>query len=108
MLRTIERYYVAVALLLRAGSGAITQAQLEKSCQDMAQRMVTLYGFHSPDFFDRSLFEGFVGLLRRRGVIRADSEGKLQYDAMLERIGEDAQRLLSEQLRHSILQVAHG
>jgi len=108
MLRTIERYYVAVALLLRAGSGTITQAQLEMSCRDMAQRMVTLYGFHSPDFFDRSLFEGFVGLLRRRGVIRADSQGKLQYDAMLERIAEDAQRLLSEQLRHSILQAVHG
>jgi glycerol-3-phosphate O-acyltransferase len=74
----------------------------------MARRMVTLYGFYSPEFFDRSLFEGFLGLLRRRGVIRADAEGRLQYDDMLVRIADDAQLVLSEQLRHSILQVVHG
>jgi glycerol-3-phosphate O-acyltransferase len=107
-LQTIERYYLAIALLLRAGSGQMTQAQLEKRCQEMAQRMVTLYGFFSPEFFDRSLFEGFLGLLRRRAVIRADAEGKLVFDDVLERIASDAQLVLSEQLRHSILQVVHG
>ena len=70
--------------------------------------MVTLYGFYSPDFFDRSLFESFIGLLRRRGVIRVDGEGKLAYDDVLSRIADDAQLVLSEALRHSILQVMHG
>jgi glycerol-3-phosphate O-acyltransferase len=107
-LQTIERYYLAIALLLRAGSGTLTQVDLERRCQEMAQRMVTLYGFYSPEFFDRSLFEGFLGLLRRRGVIRADAEGKLVFDAVLDRIADDAQLVLSEQLRHSILQVAHS
>ncbi len=108
MLQTIERYYLAIALLLRAGSGQIAQVELEKQCQEMARRMVTLYGFYSPEFFDRALFEGFLGLLRRRGVIRADAEGRLTYDAVLERIADDAQLVLSEQLRHSILQIVHG
>lgn len=108
MLQTIERYYLAIALLLRAGSGQIAQAELERQCQEMARRMVTLYGFYSPEFFDRALFEGFLGLLRRRGVIRADSEGRLVFDDVLERIADDAQLVLSEQLRHSILQVVHG
>jgi glycerol-3-phosphate O-acyltransferase len=104
----IERYYLAIALLLRAGSGAVTQAELEKRCQQMAQRMTTLHGLHSPEFFDRSLFESFLSLLRRRGVIRADGEGKLVFDEALDRIADDAQLVLSEQLRHSILQVVHG
>jgi glycerol-3-phosphate O-acyltransferase len=108
MLQAIERYYLAIALLLRAGSGVLTQAQLEQHCQDMARRMVTLYGFYSPEFFDRALFEGFLGLLRRRGVIRADGEGKLVFDEVLEQIASDAQLVLSEQLRHSILQVVHS
>jgi hypothetical protein len=30
------------------------------------------------------------------------------FDAVLERVAEDAQLVLSEQLRHSILQVVHG
>ena len=61
-----------------------------------------------PEFFDRALFEGFLSLLRRRGVIRADGEGRLVFDDVLERIASDAQLVLSEQLRHSILQVVHG
>jgi glycerol-3-phosphate O-acyltransferase len=107
-LQIIERYYLAIALLLRAGPGALTQAELEKRCQQMAQRMVTLYGFYSPEFFDRSLFEGFLSLLRRRGVLRADGDGRLVFDDVLSRIADDAQLVLSEQLRHSILQVVHG
>jgi glycerol-3-phosphate O-acyltransferase len=107
-LQTIERYYLAIALLLRAGSGAVSQSELEKNCQQMAQRMMTLYGFHSPEFFDRSLFEGFLSLLRRRGVLRADAEGRLVFDEVLRQIAEDAQLVLSEQLRHSILQLVNG
>lgn len=107
-LQTIERYYLAIALLRRAGSGTVTQAELEKRSQQMAERMLKLYGFHSPEFHDRSLFEGFIGLLRRRGVLRADSEGRLVYDEVLDRVADDAQLVLSEQLRHSILQVIHG
>src|SRR5690606_28107250 len=86
MLQTLERYYVAIALLLNAGSGRIAQAELGRKCQEVAQRIVTLYGFYSPEFFDRSLFDGFLGLLRRRGVIRADGEGRLVFDDVLERV----------------------
>jgi glycerol-3-phosphate O-acyltransferase len=108
MLETLERYYLAIALLLRAGSGRIAQAELGRKCQEVAQRIVTLYGFYSPEFFDRSLFEAFLAQLRRRGVIRGDAEGNLVFDDVLERVAEDAQLVLSEQLRHSILQVVHG
>jgi glycerol-3-phosphate O-acyltransferase len=108
MLQTIERYYLVVALLLRAGSGQIAPAELARQCQEMAQRMVTLYGFYSPEFVDRTLFDGFVGLLRRRGVVRADAESRLVFDGELGRIAEDVRQVLSEQLRHSILQVVHG
>jgi glycerol-3-phosphate O-acyltransferase len=108
MLRTIERYYLVVALLLRAGSGRLSQAELGQQCQQMAQQMERLYGFYSPDFFDRTLFEGFVGQLRRRGVLRADADGKLIYGDELRQLAQEARLVLSEQLRHSILQVVHG
>ncbi len=108
MLQTLQRYYLAIALLLHAGSGTIAQAELGARCQQMARRIVTLYGFYSPEFFDRTLFDGFLAQLRRRGVIRGDAEGRLVFDDVLERVAEDAQLVLSEQLRHSILQVVHG
>jgi glycerol-3-phosphate O-acyltransferase len=106
-IQTIERYYLAVALLLKAGSGEITQSLLEERCQLMAQRMTMLYGFNSPEFFDRSLFKHFIDLLRERGVVRVSSAGKLEFDEVLVRVADDAQVVLNEQIRHSILQVTH-
>jgi glycerol-3-phosphate O-acyltransferase len=106
-IQTIERYYLAIALLVRAGSGEITQKALEERCQAMAQRMTMLYGFNSPEFFDRTLFENFIDLLRARGVVTIDAAGLLQFDDVLIRVAADAQLVLSEQIRHSILQVTH-
>jgi glycerol-3-phosphate O-acyltransferase len=104
-IQTIERYYLAISLLLEAGSGAITQKSLEQQCQLAAQRMNMLYGFNSPEFFDRSLFENFIDLLRERGVLKAGEGGNLEFDEVLVRVAADAQLVLSEQIRHSILQV---
>ena len=107
-IQTIERYYLAIAVLVRAGSGEITQTLLEERCQLMAQRMTMLYGFNSPEFFDPSLFENFIDLLRARGVVRTGESGRLLFDDVLIRVAADAQLVLSEQIRHSILQVTHG
>ena len=81
--QTIERYYLAIALLERAGSGEISQKALEERCQLMAQRMTMLYGFNSPEFFDRALFGSFISLLRQRGVLRVDAAGHLAFDEVL-------------------------
>jgi glycerol-3-phosphate O-acyltransferase len=106
-LQVIERYYLAIAVLRQAGSGQITQRALEERCQLAAQRMTMLYGFNSPEFFDRALFENFIDLLRERSVLRTGEGGKLEYDEVLERVATDAQIVLSEQIRHSILQITH-
>ena len=107
-IQTIERYYLAIAQLVKAGSGQITQVALEERCQLTAQRMGMLYGLNSPEFFDRTMFENFIDLLRARGVIRLSAGGKLEFDEVLMRVAADAQFVLSEQIRHSILQVTHG
>jgi glycerol-3-phosphate O-acyltransferase len=106
-IQTIERYYLAVALLLQAGSGQITQYALEERCQLLGKRMTMLYGFNSPEFFDRTMFEHFIDLLRARGVVRLAEGGKLSFDDVLTQVAQDAQLVLQEQIRHSILQVTH-
>ncbi len=107
-IQTIERYYLAVALLLQAGSGAITQTALEARCQLLGQRMAILYGFNSPEFFDRTMFANFIDLLRARAVVRVSPAGRLEFDEVLMRVAADAQLVLSEQIRHSILQVTQA
>jgi glycerol-3-phosphate O-acyltransferase len=107
-IQTIERYYLAIALLLQAGSGSITQEALEQRCHLMAQRMSVLYGLNSPEFFDKSLFRNFLDLLRRRNVIQVADDGRLSFGEPLLAVAADAQLVLSEQIRHSILQVTLG
>ena len=104
----IERYYIAVSLLLKAGSGRLTQEALERQCQLTAQRMSMLYELNSPEFFDRALFGNFIDLARSRRVLSTGPDGKLTFErVMLDAIVRDAQLVLHEQIRNSILQVVH-
>ena len=106
--QTIERYYLAIALLLHGGRSTLTPEALEKRCVTMAQRMSVLYGLAAPEFFDRAMFRDFIELLRLRGVVRLDADGRLTYDESLLAVAEDARIVLSEQIRNSILQVTHS
>jgi glycerol-3-phosphate O-acyltransferase len=104
----LERYYLAMSLLLKAGSGRVTREALERQCQLVAQRMALLYEINSPEFFDRALFGNFVDQLRSRGVLSQTPEEKLAFEpTVLEAIVADAQLVLHEQVRNSILQVVH-
>jgi glycerol-3-phosphate O-acyltransferase len=107
-IQTIERYYLTIALLLQSGSGVIGQEALEQRCHLMAQRLSVLYGLNSPEFFDKRLFSDFIGLLRRRDVVQTSEQGNLLFGDPLLAVAADAQLVLSEQIRHSILQVTLG
>ena len=107
-IQTLERYYLVVALLLQAGSDTVGAEALEQRCHLMAQRMSVLYGFDSPEFFDKSLFRTFIDLLQRRDVVQVSAQGNLVFGAALEEVAVDARLVLSEQIRRSILQVTLG
>ena len=104
----IERYYLVISVLLKAGSGRIGQEALESQCQLMAQRISLVHELNSPEFFDKALFKNFIELLRARKVIGVNAEGRLVFDEILQVIVEDAQLVLHEQIRNSILQVTHA
>jgi glycerol-3-phosphate O-acyltransferase len=103
----LERYYLTISLLVKAGSGRISQESLENQCQLMAQRMSLLYELNSPEFFDKTLFKNFIDLLRARNVVGVNAEGRLTFTEMLLAVSSDAQLVLHEQIRNSILQVTH-
>lgn len=104
----LERYYLAISQLLRAGSGRISQQALVHQCQITAQRMSMLYALNSPEFFDRALFDQFINQLRLHDVVGTSPDDKLVYDTQsLEAIAADAKMVLAEQIRNSILQVVH-
>jgi len=103
--QAFERYYIAIAVLVKNGSGSLSTGELENLCQLSAQRLSLLYSQAAPEFFDRALFRGFIGKLRELGFVRLDGSSKLTYDERLEAWAKDARIILSRELRHSILKV---
>ncbi|MCG6118744.1 MAG: glycerol-3-phosphate 1-O-acyltransferase PlsB [Aquimonas sp.] len=103
--QAFERYYIAIAVLVKNGSGVLATGELENLCQLTAQRLSLLYSQAAPEFFDRALFRGFIGKLRELGFVRTDAAGKLEYDERLETWAKDARLILSRELRHSILKI---
>ncbi|QKZ06349.1 glycerol-3-phosphate 1-O-acyltransferase PlsB [Pseudomonas eucalypticola] len=105
--QTLQRFYMAIALLLNSGQNTLTAEALEDLCTIMAQRLSILHGLNAPEFFDKSLFRHFIQTLLDQGVLRRDTDGKLGY---LEGLGElaegAAKRVLPADLRLSIRQVA--
>lgn len=105
LMQAFERYYIALAVLAKNGSGKISAGELETLCHLTAQRLSLLYAQVAPEFFDRSLFKGFIAVLREQHLVRTDENGKLIYDATLENWAKDAKLVLSREVIHSILKI---
>jgi len=103
MVPMLQRFYLVVAILVHHGSGKLTRAELESLCEQSAERLSMIYGLHSPDFFNRTLFHDFIRKLQDLNVLRRNGDGKLEFDDSITSIGADARLVLGEEIRHSIL-----
>jgi len=103
MVPMLQRFYLVIAILVQHGSGALSRVQLERMCKLSAERLTMIYGLHSPDFFNTTLFRDFIRKLQEQAVLRRNAEGMLEYDADIVSIGADARLVLGEEIRHSIL-----
>src|SRR5690606_24136090 len=80
--------------------------ELESLCQLAAQRLSLLYAPAAPEFFDKTLFRGFIQKLRQLKLVWVDENGKLAFDQRLEAWARDAKFILGRELRHSIEKVS--
>ena len=107
IVQTLQRFYMATALLLKAGQNSISAEELENLCTVMAQRLSILHGLNAPEFFDKNLFRHFIKSLLSQGVLRQDEAGKLSHHPKLSELVEGAaKRVLPAEIRLSIQQVA--
>jgi len=103
MVPMLQRFYLVIAILVRNGSGALSRGRLESMCQQSAERLSMIYGLHSPDFFNKTLFHDFIRTLQDLEVLRRNADGTIEFDDDLTNIGADARLVLGEEIRHSIL-----
>ncbi|MGH8190948.1 MAG: glycerol-3-phosphate 1-O-acyltransferase PlsB [Rhodanobacteraceae bacterium] len=105
LLQAFERYYIAVAALVKNGPHTLSAGQLENLCQLAAQRLSLLYQQSAPEFFDKSLFRGFIQKLRDRRIVWAGADGKLEFDGVLNGVARDARLILAREVRQSIMKI---
>ena len=105
LLQAFERYYITIAVLVKNGSGAVRAGELENLCHLTAQRLSLLYSQSAPEFFDRSLFRGFIATLRELEFVRVGENGKLVYNERLEAWAKDSKIILSRELRQAIMKI---
>ncbi|HXH01210.1 MAG TPA: glycerol-3-phosphate 1-O-acyltransferase PlsB [Xanthomonadaceae bacterium] len=104
--QAFERYYIAISVLVKNGSGAVSATELENLCQLAAQRLSLLYSVTAPEFFDRTLFRGFIQKLRELKLVWPDANAKLAFDARLDIWAGDARTILGRELRHTIEKIS--
>lgn len=105
VIQILERYYLAIALLQRSGSGVVSKDDMVVNCSLMAQRISILHGLNAPEFFDKALFRNLIDELLERGVLNLNSNGHIEFGERIHQVANDAKMLLNADLRRSILQV---
>jgi len=104
--QAFERYYIAISVLVKNGPGTLGAAELESLCQQAAQRLSLLYAPAAPEFFDKTLFRGFIQKLRELKLVWPDENSKLLFDERLDAWARDAKAILGRELRHTIEKVS--
>ena len=100
----LERFYIGLSLLQRAGSATLDRRDLLKECRRTAARMSTLYGINAPEFSEVRLFEGFVQGLLEDGVVAEGDDGKLVFDSRIDAILRTAKTTIAVELRQALEQ----
>ena len=104
--QAFERYYIAISVLAKNGPGTLGAGELESMCHLAAQRLSLLYAPAAPEFFDKTLFRGFIQKLRELKLVWPDENSKLVFDARLAALAQDAEVILGRELRHTIEKVS--
>lgn len=102
----LERGYLLLALLDRAGSNVLTRDMLVEQAEALAHRLAILQGLNAPEYFDARLFRGLIDAMIKQQLLYQNDAGNLSYDAPLRRLIHAGRSLFDPRLRHSILQLA--
>jgi glycerol-3-phosphate O-acyltransferase len=86
---SLERLFIVLGLLSRAGPG-ITRKSLQSESQQVARRLSRLYGLNAPEFFDATLFNQFVDQMLKRGAIAEDASGFLVPSDLAQQVARTA------------------
>ncbi|KXI30180.1 glycerol-3-phosphate 1-O-acyltransferase PlsB [Paraglaciecola hydrolytica] len=100
---TLHRYAVVLTLLYRENS--MSRDALEQKSRQFAQRLSSLHGISSPEFFDKNVLGTFISALKENQLVESDSEGQLQYCDLSEALRLEVIALISPDIAQRIQQI---
>jgi glycerol-3-phosphate O-acyltransferase len=104
---TLERYCMTTWLLAHEhrSNTSLARGKFEEDCRLLAERMAVLTGRDSPEFFDKTLFRGYLDTLIDVGLVSVGEDQKLVMDERIGKIAERSLELLSDESRQTLLQL---
>lgn len=104
---TLERYCMTTLLLAdeRKRMPFLDRERFEEDCRLLAERMALLTGREAPEFFDKTLFRGYLDTLIEVGLVGTTGEGPLTVHPRIDRIAERTLELLSDEARQTLMQL---
>ena len=102
---TLQRYAIVIGFIQT--SQGIAKAELERESYVLAQRLGTLHGIKTPEFFDKKVLSSFISNLREQKLI-SESDSGLQGSQELCETYKQLQTLLPARIWQSITDIVHA
>lgn len=100
---TLHRY--AVVLTLLSKHQQISRTQLEQKSGQFAERLATLHGISSPEFFDKNVLATFIHALKENKLIEATEDGQLRHSEKSEALKAQVIGLIEPEIAQRLQQI---
>ncbi|KZN63111.1 glycerol-3-phosphate acyltransferase [Pseudoalteromonas luteoviolacea CPMOR-1] len=97
---TLERYAITSSLVIN--NQGIKRPDLERESDILANRLGTLHGIKSPEFFDKKVLSNFINALREQGFISISEQQTINAETQLEELQGFLTELLPARIWQSI------
>lgn len=105
---TLQRYAVVLTVLKKERE--ISRASLERTSRNIAERLSTLYGMNSPEFYDKNVLSSFIVSLKDNHWLDSTADGGLRYSEEASALRKDVIALvwpeIAQHLEKAILEDA--
>ncbi|KID58921.1 glycerol-3-phosphate acyltransferase [Pseudoalteromonas luteoviolacea] len=97
---TLERYAITSSLVIN--NQGIKRPDLERESDILANRLGTLHGIKSPEFFDKKVLSNFINALREQGFISISEQQTINAETQLVELQGFLTELLPARIWQSI------
>ncbi len=104
MQETFQRYAVVLTILDKERE--ISRGELERTSRQVAERLSTLYGLNSPEFYDKNVLSSFISALRENHWLDSAPDGSLRYSEECEALRQDVMALVWPEIAQHLENVA--